>query len=64
MKLASPNPIGVSQQIHTYTELQRQIHYDLRMQHPEWVEPNGDSPMCDYYETRLMELLETLTPRE
>jgi hypothetical protein len=28
-------------QIHSYSELQQQIHEDLRIQHPEWVEPNG-----------------------
>ena len=50
-------------QIHTYTELQQQIHHDLRIQHPEWVEPNGESPTCDSYEARLMKLLDTLTPR-
>jgi len=44
-------------EIHSYTELQRQIHQDLRIQHPEWVEPNGESPMCDSYESRLAELL-------
>jgi hypothetical protein len=44
-------------EIHSYTELQRQIHQDLRVQHPEWVEPNGESPMCDSYELRLAELL-------
>jgi hypothetical protein len=43
--------------IHSYTELQRQIHQDLRAQHPEWVEPNGTSPRCDSYESRLAELL-------
>ena len=43
--------------IHSYTDLQRQIHDDLRVQHPEWVQPNGDSPMCDSYESRLAELL-------
>ena len=48
-------------QIHTYTELQQQIHDDLRIQHPEWIEPNGDSPMCDSYESRLVELLGTLS---
>jgi len=62
MKLVLPNAIAVSHQIRTYTELRQQIHDDLRMQHPEWVEANGDSPMCDSYEMRLMELLETLTP--
>jgi hypothetical protein len=25
-------------------ELRQQIHDDLRIQHPEWVEPNGESP--------------------
>jgi hypothetical protein len=44
-------------EIHSYTELQRQIHDDLRVQHPEWIQPNGDCPTCDSYESRLMELL-------
>ena len=43
------------------TELRQQIHDDLRIQHPEWIEPNGDCPECDFYETRLMEELDTLT---
>jgi hypothetical protein len=50
-------------QIHTYTELQQQIHDDLRIQHPEWVKPNGESPACDSYEARLTEMLDTLTAR-
>jgi hypothetical protein len=37
--------------------LRQQIHDDLRKQHPEWVLPNGLSPMCDVYEARLMDLL-------
>jgi hypothetical protein len=44
-------------QIHTYTELQQQIHHDLRIQHPERVESNGECPNCDSYESRLTELL-------
>jgi len=44
-------------QIHTYTELRQQIHHDLRIQHPEWILSNGESPVCDSYEARLMELL-------
>ena len=52
-----PQPIAMSHQIHTYTELRKQIHNDLRIQHPEWVEPNGESSM------RLMELLDALTRR-
>lgn len=51
-------------QIHTYSELRQQIHDDLRKQHPEWVLPNGDCPMCDAYEARLMELLDTSTRKE
>ena len=51
-------PIAASHQIHTYAELRQQIHGDLRIQHPEWVEPNGESSM------RLLELLDTLTRRE
>jgi len=46
--------------IHTYTELRQQIHNDLRIQHPEWVQPNGESPICDSYESRLVELLADL----
>jgi hypothetical protein len=45
-------------------ELQQQIHDDLRIQHPEWIEPNGECPECDFYEARLMEELDTLTRRE
>lgn len=48
-------------QIHTYSELRQKIHEDLRLQHPEWVEPNGESPICDSYEARLMVLLDALT---
>ena len=54
-------PMAMSHQIHTYTELRHQIHHDLRIQHPEWILPSGESPMCDSYETRLMELLDSLT---
>ena len=46
-----------SREIHTFTELRQQIHNDLRLQHPEWIEPSGESPMCDFYEERLTELL-------
>jgi hypothetical protein len=47
-------------QVHTYADLRRQIHDDLRVQHPEWVRPNGESPLCDSYEARLMETLQSL----
>jgi hypothetical protein len=50
---------SVGHPTHTVAELQRQIHDDLRRQHPEWIEPGGESPMCDFYEARLRRLLET-----
>jgi hypothetical protein len=52
--------IAVRSQIHSYSELLQRIRYDLRIQHPEWVEPNGESPICDSYEARLIEQLEAL----
>jgi hypothetical protein len=51
-------------QIRAYTDLGKQIHEDLRIQHPEWIQPNGESPVCDSYEARLMKLLEGLNERE
>jgi hypothetical protein len=42
-------------------ELRQQIHDDLRIQHPEWIERNGECPECDFYEARLMEELDILT---
>jgi hypothetical protein len=54
-------PMAMSHEIHTYAELRQQIHDDLRTQHPEWVQPNGECPMCDSYEARLMEELDTFT---
>ena len=57
----SPSPQTVARhEIHTYVELRKQIHDDLRSQHPEWIKPDGQSPMCDAYEARLMELLGAL----
>ncbi|HEY3037426.1 MAG TPA: hypothetical protein VGJ66_01755 [Pyrinomonadaceae bacterium] len=57
-------PTAVPHQIHTYSELRQKIHDDLRIQHPEWVQPDGKSPMCDSYEERLVNLLDSLTRRE
>ena len=60
MKFVSlTKPTAVPHQIHTYAELRKQIHHDLRIQHPDWVKPNGEAPICDSYEVRLMELLDT-----
>jgi hypothetical protein len=54
-------PSGVPHQAHNYGELRQQIHDDLRIQHPDWVQPDGKCPMCDAYEARLIELLGPLT---
>ena len=51
----------MAHQVQTYTELRQKIHNDLRLQHPEWVQPNGESPICDSYKARLMVLLDALT---
>ena len=53
----------MAHQVQTYTELRQQIHDDLRIQHPDWVQPNGESPMCDSYEARLTDLLNALMRR-
>jgi|SRR4029453_2801287 hypothetical protein len=40
-----------------YTELQREMRDALRAQHPEWIETDGKSPRCDYYESLFAQLL-------
>ena len=47
-------------ELHTYADLRKQIHDDLRTQHPEWIQPNGDCPTCDSYEARLMRTIAVL----
>jgi hypothetical protein len=47
----------MSKKIRSYEELQELIRISLRAQHPEWVEPNGESPICSFYEARFAELL-------
>jgi len=55
---SSPAEIG------SYVQLQHQIHDALREQHPEWIEQNGDSPICESYESRFAELLELFQSNE
>jgi len=59
-----PSLVPMSKKIRSYTELQQLIRVSLRAQHPEWVEPNGDSPICDCYEARFAELLGLINPRK
>jgi hypothetical protein len=40
-----------------YLRLQRDIHDALRAQHPEWIQPDGDCPIGDWYDERFSELL-------
>jgi hypothetical protein len=51
------------EEIRTYAELQQQVHSALREQHPEWVEPDGESPICHSYERRFAELLALFAKR-
>ena len=46
------------------SELQQEIHDALRVQHPDWVEPDGDCPTCESYESRLAELLGQSSPKD
>ena len=46
-----------TKEIEPYVHLQRQMHEALLKEHPEWVQPNGECPMCEAYESRLAELL-------
>ena len=50
--------------VHSYTELRALVRASLRSQHPEWVEPNGNSPICDEYDARLAYLLALVKARE
>ncbi len=47
----------MSDEIHTYVELQEEMRKALIAQHPEWIEPYGESPMLDLYNARLAELI-------
>ena len=49
--------VSSSGEIGSYVQLQQQIHDALREQHPEWIEENGESPICESYESRFAELL-------
>jgi len=51
------NAIALAHQADAYAGLLQQVRNDLRVQHPEWIQPNGQCPACDSYEARLIELL-------
>ena len=54
----------ITNEIRSYAQLQRHIHNALRVEHPEWVQPNGDCPTCESYESRLAELLGLSSPHK
>ena len=47
-----------------YVALQREMHDALLMQHPEWIERDGNSPKCDDYDRRFAQLLSCLVTCE
>jgi hypothetical protein len=53
----SAKAIDMANQPHSYIQLKQQIHDALRIQHPEWIEPSGNCPTCDSYDSRFAELL-------
>jgi len=54
----------MTEEISTYDDLQREMHKALRVQHPEWIQPDGESPICDLYDARFVELLNFSTKRQ
>ena len=60
-KTSRTNHEAAPHQIRTYAELRQQIHDDLRAQHPDWVHSDCESPICDSYEARLMQVLDSVT---
>ena len=55
------NAIATADRVDTYASLLQQIRNDLLRQHPEWIQSNGQSLICDSYEARLIKLLEAST---
>lgn len=51
-------------QTEAYTALQKRMHEALVAEHPEWIAPDGESPMLDLYDARFAELLNLLNPSE
>ena len=60
MNISASRPV----EMHSYVQLQRDIRDALRKQHPEWIEPNGDCPTCESYESRFAELLDIFLSNE
>ena len=50
-------PTSFLAEVPAYVTLQREMHAALIAQHPEWIEANGNSAMCDDYDRRFAQLL-------
>ena len=58
------NATNITDKDDRYVNLVQQIRNDLRLQHPDWIQPNRQCPMCDSYEARLIKSLPTSIPTE
>jgi hypothetical protein len=56
-QITKPICFAVKNRLSTFAWLKDLMREALRTQHPEWVQPDGKSPICDGYEARLTELL-------
>jgi hypothetical protein len=45
----------------SYVQLQQRMHEPLHAQSLQWMEPDGESPICDDDERLLAELLDLVT---
>lgn len=53
----------MSQPIRTFAELQQEVHAALLRQNPHWIEPDGQSSLCEYYDARFAQILSLFEPR-
>jgi len=44
----------------SYAQLQKQLHQDVWAENPDWVDAQGNSPMCDWYDRGLAKLISTV----
>jgi hypothetical protein len=46
------------EKIRSYADLRKLMRDALRLQHPEWIGPDGECGMCTSYENRFAKLLD------
>ena len=57
VKMNTTHSPSLAAEVPAYAELQRTMHEALLVQHPEWMERDGNCPKCDDYDRRFAELL-------